>query len=225
MNSRFIYIIFAILLVLLVNPFLRPLGLFGHLFSTLFLAMIPLSSAFAMTENRDKSIIILFIAAPFVVLDGLNFFLTSHLLMIVAFSFATVLYFYIVFLLMRILLSIKVVTADLVYCAISIYLLIGIGWAGIYTIVEGVSPGSFSGTSASGDLLYFSFVSLTTVGYGDVLPLSVLGKRLAVFESAMGSIYMAVIIAMIVGRYMSMQLEQDHDNEISLEKRTPPGRL
>ncbi len=52
MNSRFIYIIFAILLVLLVNPFLRPLGLFGHLFSTLFLAMIPLSSAFALTENR-----------------------------------------------------------------------------------------------------------------------------------------------------------------------------
>jgi voltage-gated potassium channel Kch len=224
MNSRFIYIIFAILLVLLLNPFLRPLGLFGHLFSTLFLAMIPLSSAFALTENREKSIIILFIAAPFVVLDGLNFFLTSHLLMIVAFSFATVLYFYIVFLLMRILLSIRVVTADLVYCAISIYLLIGIGWAGIYTIVEGISPGSFSGTAASGDLLYFSFVSLTTVGYGDVLPLSVLGKRLAVFEAAMGSIYMAVIVAMIVGRYMSMQLEPDSESETSLDKSDPPGR-
>ena len=215
MKSRFIYIVFAILLVLLFNPFLRPLGLFGHLFSTLFLAMIPLSSAFALTQNRDKSIVIFFIAAPFVILDGLNFFLTSHLLMIVAFSFATVLYFYIVYLLMKILLSIRVVTADLVYCAISIYLLIGIGWAGIYTTVEVISPGSFSGTAASGDLLYFSFVSLTTVGYGDVLPLSVLGKRLAIFEAAMGSIYMAVIIAMIVGRYMLMQLKQDSESEIS----------
>jgi voltage-gated potassium channel Kch len=218
MNSRFIYIIFAILLVLLVNPFLRPLGLFGHLSSTLLLAMIPLSSAFALTETREKAIIILFIAAPFVILDGLDFFFPSRLLMIVAFSFASVLYFYIVFLLMRILLSIRVVTADLIYCAISIYLLIGIGWAGIYTTVEVISPGSFSGTSESGDLLYFSFVSLTTVGYGDVLPLSILGKRLAIFEAAMGSIYMAVIIAMIVGRYMSMQLEQDPESEISLEK-------
>ena len=74
MNSRFIYIIFAILLVLLVNPFLRPLGLFGHLSSTLLLAMIPVSSAFALTENREKALIILFIAVPFVILDGLDFF-------------------------------------------------------------------------------------------------------------------------------------------------------
>jgi voltage-gated potassium channel Kch len=67
-------------------------------------------------------------------------------------------------------------------------------------------------------LLYFSFVTLTTVGYGDVLPLSVLGKRLAIVEAAMGSIYMAVIVAMIVGRYMSMQPEQGSESETSSEK-------
>jgi hypothetical protein len=81
------------------------------------------------------------------------------------------------------------------------------GWAGVYSIVEGISPGSFSGISESGDLLYFSFVTLTTVGYGDVL----------IVEAAMGSIYMAVIVAMIVGRYMSMQPEQDSASETSSE--------
>jgi hypothetical protein len=215
MKSRFIYIIFAIMLVLLVSPFIRPLGLMGHLCSTLFVAMIPLSSALALTGDRENATIILLIAAPFVILDGLNFFFTSHLLMVVAFSFATALYFYIVFLLVKNLLTIRVVTADMIYCAISIYLLIGIMWAGIYTVVEGISPGSFSATSETVDLLYFSFVTLTTVGFGDVVPLSILGKRLAVFEAAMGSIYMAVIIAMIVGRYMVMQLEQDSESEIS----------
>ena len=218
MKSRFIYIIFAIMLVLLVNPFIRPLGLIGHLFSTLLLAMIPLASAYAQTENRKKAIIVLFIAAPFVILDGLNVFFTNRPLMVVAFSFGTILYFYIVFLLVKNLLSIRVITADLIYCAISIYLLIGIMWAGIYTVLEGISPGSFSGTSGTVDLLYFSFVTLTTVGFGDVAPLSILGKRLAVFEAAMGSIYMAVIIAMIVGRYMSMQVEQDSESETSLKK-------
>jgi hypothetical protein len=215
MKSRFIYIIFAIMLVLLVYPFIRPFGLIGHLFSTLFIAMIPLSSALALTGDRKQAIIILLIAAPFVILDGYNFFLTDRILSVVAASFATILYLYIVFLLLRNLLSIRVVTADLIYCAVSIYLLIGIMWAGIYNIVEGVSPGSFSGTSETVDLIYFSFVTLTTVGFGDVVPLSVLGKRLAVFEAAMGSIYMAVIIAMIVGRYMVMQLEQDSESEIS----------
>ena len=215
MKSRFIYIIFAIVLVLLITPFLRPLGLSGHLFSTLLIAMIPLSSALALSDNRKTTIVILLIAAPFVILEVLNYFFASRLLMIVAIGFATVLYFYIAFLLVKNLLTIKVVTADMIYCAISIYLLIGIGWSGVYTILEGISPGSFSATSEAGDLLYFSFVTLTTVGYGDVLPVSILGKRLAVFEAAMGSIYMAVIIAMIVGRYMSMQIERDSESEIS----------
>ncbi len=218
MKSRFIYIIFAIMLVLLVNPFIRPLGLIGHLISTLLLAMIPLASAYALTEEKKKAIIVLLIAAPFVILDGLNFFFTNRPLMVVAFSFGTILYFYIVVLLVKNLLSIRVITADLIYCAISIYLLIGILWAGIYTVLEGISPGSFSVTSETTDLLYFSFVTLTTVGFGDVAPLSVLGKRLAVFEAAMGSIYMAVIIAMIVGRYMSMQVEQDSESETSSKK-------
>jgi hypothetical protein len=215
MKSRFIYIIFAIMLVLLVNPFIRPLGLIGHLFSTLLLSMIPLASAYAMTEDRKKAIIVLLIAAPFVILDGLNVFFINRSLMVVAFSFGTILYFYIVVLLVIKLLSIRVITADLIFCAISIYLLIGIMWAGIYSVLEGISPGSFSETT---DLLYFSFVTLTTVGFGDVAPLSVLSRRLAVFEAAMGSIYMAVIIAMIVGRYMSMQVEQDSESETSSKK-------
>jgi hypothetical protein len=215
MNSRFIYIILAIMLVLLVDPFIRPYGLVGHLLSTIFVAMIPLSSALAVTEDRKKAITIFFIAAPFVIIDSLNFYFDSHLLMVIAMGFATFLYLYIVLLLVKILLTIKTVTADMIFCAISIYLLIGMMWAGVYTVVEGISPGSFAGASEAVDLIYFSFVTLTTVGFGDVVPVSVLGKRLAVFEAAMGSIYMAVIVAMIVGRYMSMQSRQESENEIS----------
>ena len=218
MKSRFIYIIFTIILVLMVNPFLRPLGLFGHLFSTLILAMIPLSSAFALAENRDKPTIILLIALPFVILDGVSFFFKIHSLMIVAFSFGAALYFYISYLLVKNILSIKLVSADLIYCAISTYLLIGIGWTAIYIVVEGISPGSFSGKSEPADLLYFSFVTLTTVGFGDIVPLSLLGRRLAVLEAAMGSIYMAVIVAMIVGRYMLIYLKQESESDTSLKK-------
>lgn len=101
MKSRFIYIIGAIMLVLMVNPFIRPLGLIGHLISTLLLAMIPLASAYALTEDRKKAIIVLLIAAPFVMLDGLNIYFTSRPMMIVAISFGTILYFYIVFLFVK----------------------------------------------------------------------------------------------------------------------------
>ena len=120
MKSRFIYIIFAIMLVLMVNPFIRPLGIIGHLFSTLLIAMIPLASAYALTKDRKKAIIVLLIAAPFVLLDGLNVYFTSRPMMIVAFSFGTILYFYIAFFLVKNLLSIRVITADMIYFAISL---------------------------------------------------------------------------------------------------------
>jgi len=199
----------AIMLVILVTPFIRHSGITGHLFSTLLAAMIPLTSFYALTEDKNRAIIILFIAAPFVIIDGINIFFTDRYLMIAAISFRTILYFYIVILLVINLLSYRVITGDVIYCAISTYFMIGIMWAGVYMITEGISPGSFSGIFETADLMYFSFVTLTTVGFGDITPQSILGKRLAVFEAAMGGIYLAVIIALIVGRYISRQVEQD----------------
>jgi voltage-gated potassium channel Kch len=213
MKNRFVYIILAIMLVLLVNPFIEDSGKSGHLFAMLLIAMIPLTSLYALTADRGRAMTILLIAAPFVILDGLNLFFPNRYLMIAAYGFVTILYFYIVVLLVKNLLSYRVVTADLIYCAISTYLLIGIMWAGIYAVQESISPGSFSGISEIADLIYFSFVTLTTLGYGDISPQTILGKRLAVLEAAMGGVYMAVIIAMIVGRYMSLQAEQDSEKK------------
>jgi hypothetical protein len=206
------------MLVILITPFIRYTGITGHLITTLLAALIPLSSFYALTADRNRAIIILFIAAPFVILDGMSMFFTNRYLMIAAISFGTILYIYIIVLLVINLLSYRVVTADLIYCAISTYFLIGVMWAGIYIVLEGISPGSFSGISETADLLYFSFVTLTTVGFGDITPQSILGKRLAVFEAAMGGIYLAVIIAMIVGRYMTMQAEQDSESELNSKK-------
>jgi len=214
MKSRFIYIILAIMLVLLLNPYLQTLGLIGKLLSTLILALIPLSCAFALTRQRKKAIFILLVAAPFVIIDALNFFFTSHLLLIINLGLGIFLYFYISFLMVKHLLSIRAVTADMIYSAVSIYFLIGIGWAGIYDLLEFISPGSFTGQSET-DLLYFSFVTLTTLGFGDVLPLSTLAQRLVIIEATTGSIYMTVIVAIIVGRYMSMP---DGESEIGLKE-------
>jgi len=212
MKSRFIYIILSIMLVILVSPYIRPTGKTGHIFTTLLAAMIPLTGFYALTKDRNRAIIILFLAAPFVILDGMSMFFPNRYFMITAISFGTILYFYIVVLLVNNLLSYRVVTADMIFCAISTYFLIGIMWSGIYMILEGVYPGSFTGLSETSDLVYFSFVTLTTVGFGEITPQSIISKRLVIFEAAAGCIYLAVIIAMIVGRYMSMQEKQDSES-------------
>jgi voltage-gated potassium channel Kch len=206
------------MLVILVSPYIRHTGPAGHLLTTLLTAMIPLASFYALTADRKRAIIILLIAVPFVLLDAMSLLLSNRYLLLAALSFGTLLYFYIVVLLVRNLLSYRVITADLIFCAIATYFLIGIMWAGIYMVVEGISPGSFSGISNMSDLVYFSFVTLTTVGYGDISPQTILARRLAVFEAAMGGIYLAVIIAMLVGRYMSMEEEKDIESEFNSKK-------
>ena len=79
MNSRFIYIILAIVLVLLVNPFIESLAICGHLLSSLLVAMIPLASVYALIGERRRVIAIFSLAAPFVLPERLSFFYTSRL--------------------------------------------------------------------------------------------------------------------------------------------------
>lgn len=82
------------------------------------------------------------------------------------------------------------------------YLLLAMAWAMLYAQIERWSPGSFAeldGTDAWTSLLYFSLVTLTTVGYGDILPVSSAARLAAGFEAVVGVLYIAVMVGSIVG--------------------------
>ena len=214
MKSRFISIIIAIIAVIFVSPYLQEIGKSGHLIHNLLLTLIPLTSYYSLVREKNRAIIILFLTAPFVTLYSIAFLYTNFYLQIAAYGIGVILYLYIIVLLVIKLLSYRVVTANLIYCAIANYLMIGLVWAGIYNVLEGIFPGTFSGITQYGDLTYFSFVTLTTLGFGDIAPQSILGKNLVVLEAAIGDIYIAVIVAIIVGRYIVMQVERSFEREI-----------
>lgn len=96
------------------------------------------------------------------------------------------------------------VTSDTLCGAILAYLLLGIGWAGVYGLLELTTHDPFDygdwvlgGATAA--LSYFSFVTLTTLGYGDILPLSELARTLAALEAVVGVMYAAIVVAALVG--------------------------
>ena len=100
------------------------------------------------------------------------------------------------------------VTKDSFYGAICVYFMIAIFYATIYNTLEYANPGSFSNVGkmvyANGDpaffnLLYFSFITLATVGYGDITPLSPAGKSFAVLESTTGVFYIAILVSHLIG--------------------------
>ncbi len=107
------------------------------------------------------------------------------------------------------------VTREVVAASLCGYLLLGLLWASAFALLEVCDPGSFEGALLLGSdpqagLLYFSFVTLTSLGYGDVLPVSVEAKSLAAFEVVMGQFYMTVLVARLVGMQIAQQPELTH---------------
>jgi hypothetical protein len=92
------------------------------------------------------------------------------------------------------------------YTAVSIYLLLGLQWFALYSAIDVIRPQSIQhSTSAAADrhaeLLYFSLVTLSTVGYGDVVPLKGEVRMLAALEGLTGVLYIAITVALIVSAY------------------------
>lgn len=82
------------------------------------------------------------------------------------------------------------------------YFLLAILWATLFDALEVGHPGSFALTGADdqmAELLYFSLVTITTLGYGDVLPISITARMLVGLEAAFGTLYIAILIGRIVG--------------------------
>ena len=101
------------------------------------------------------------------------------------------------------------ISANRVVGAVSLYLLFGSLWALAYAVVEMLNPGSFSGFSQpitqgwTTDWLYFSFVTMTTLGYGDLAPLSATARTLAYMQAVFGQFYIAILVAGLVSAYIT----------------------
>jgi hypothetical protein len=101
------------------------------------------------------------------------------------------------------------VTKDKIVGAVSIYLLIGFTWASFYRIIFSLHPEAFSvsdafvaGTGQSQpDFVYFSFITLLTVGYGDFRPISGIARSLAMLEGIVGVLYIGVFISRLLSLY------------------------
>jgi len=97
---------------------------------------------------------------------------------------------------------------------VCVYLLLGVIWALSYSMIELAIPGSFSGFEAWSDggwdseWLYFSFVTMTTLGYGDLLPISATARALAYLQAVFGQFYIAVLVAGLVSAYISIRRGQ-----------------
>jgi hypothetical protein len=99
------------------------------------------------------------------------------------------------------------VDAELLCSALGAYLLLGVFWAETYEIISIVAPAAFAGPGGTAPtksaLLYFSFTTLTTTGYGDITAINPVVRMWSIFEAIIGTMYNATVIARLVSLYGS----------------------
>lgn len=104
----------------------------------------------------------------------------------------------------------KQVHAEHVYAALSAYLLAGIFFGLFYWIVEQTGPGTFVATGEFSlmSALYFSFITLATLGYGDIVPRSDITRAIAIVEAVGGQLFLAVMVARLISLYARVEPEK-----------------
>ena len=207
---------FGILLVILVvllagPPVLLGFGLSAAWFDGL-MALLMLAAILSLCFDRHQRLLALVLGIPTVLLSLGGHVLPGEVSVPVLFAghlCAVLFLFGASVLIVKSLFSALTLTFDSILGAVCGYLFLGLGWAVLYALIEGFQPGSFeiSPKLVTGGeharplphvLTYFSFVTLTTVGYGDISPVSAATRTLSWMEAITGQFYLAVIVAGLV---------------------------
>lgn len=208
---RHLWLLILLLVIFIFSPFVLPYY-YGPLTLNIVAVAVLLSASYAVSNRRLFLIIGLSLSTLTIILTYWLAAVPTHWLIIGAHgSIVVLLGFFAVTILGYVLRSGKV-TSDTIYGAICAYLLFGYGFAFLYSVIEEVQPGSFTSliSTPTDDLVsrvmqmrYFSFVTLASVGYGDIVPHTQMARTAALLEAMLGQFYLVALIGRLVGLHIA----------------------
>ncbi len=194
-------------------------GFIGRLIIVVLFFLVILSVIRTLNLDRERFFLLLFIAGCgfftelFVVYEAAQGVVVNKLLWLVNNVITITFLSTAIVIINRKIFTEKKVSFDTIKGGISIFLLIGILWSLFYSTVYIFDPNAFSTSIETidlfGSMVYFSFTTLTTLGYGDITPTSELARVLANFQAIVGMLYPSIFIARLVGLYTADEMSQD----------------
>jgi len=186
-------------------PFVDELA-HGELIISALFSLVLFSAVISVAQRRQTLVVALIIAVPTLLVRWINHvhsdFLPPQLFLWGGISLIG----FVVFYLLRFVLRASYVGVEVLCASVSAYVMLGLMWTMAYWLVDILAPGSFSFNTSAGpktmegfSAFYFSFITLCTVGYGDITPISKVARMLAALEAMVGLLYVAVLIARLVG--------------------------
>jgi hypothetical protein len=210
--GHFRFLLGTIVLMFVLRPFLEGYGRVG-LLTDIFFSLILLSAVQAFVKRGRAFFVALVIAFPALLMEVTSFFLPSEPIAIIKRIAFALFLTYILAVIVSHIFREKEVTEDLITGAVCVYMLLGIVWAFVFYFLDLAQAGSFSLATTFqqdvGPFIYYSFMTLATVGYGDIVPLTAPARSLAVLEAVTGQLYLAITIARLVGVHASRSRVKD----------------
>ena len=211
-KGRFLYLLLMIASLLVIAPLVEE---FVHLrlLVDIFWTAVFVSAVYAVSQKKHHLAIGVLLALPMLSSIWISYLLEHIGLRVFGYLCGAVFF---VFTIVQILIFIfkqERVSRDLIVGAVLVYLLMALAWTFIIAILEILHPGSYAmAQTESGrgtwHFLYFSFVTITTLGYGDITPVTKLARSLCILEAVMGQIYLVVSVAWLVGMHVSQKMTE-----------------
>lgn len=209
-SKRFGYLAKSLVILILAYPYLE-VNLTGQLLLTVITIFVMMSLIVAVSDRKRSIVIALIFAVPWFISLIINFplFESSRTVFIrKEIVFAVLLFSYTTFNIFMHLLRSREVTSEILFASVCVYLLIGLTWAAFYIFIDFVYPHSFIDMSRdipidAPRILFFSYITLTTVGYGTLTPDSDPARSLALLEAIIGQLFLAIMVARLVGLHIS----------------------
>jgi len=209
-NSSWPYnnIFLLISIVLLISTsFLIHSHPLSKILTSLFFAIILLSASYSIKRGRTK---IFYFAIGVIVLRESSTFLVQNEYLDSLATLTNVLFFLIIVIqLIQQVANSKIVSRDVILESINGYLLMGLNGSILFALVRRIQEHAFSYSNPQvhyfSESIYFGFITQTTIGFGDITPVSDLARLLTITMGICGQMYIAIIIAMLVGKYLSQQ--------------------
>jgi hypothetical protein len=206
--GRFLFLLISLLLIFVLQPFFE--GLIGiSLLMDIFITVVLISGVYAISQKRSIFMVSLILAILTVLTRWPSHFVNSPLLNMLGNMMGLLFLGYMVVTILSHIFQEDEITSDLIMGSICAYFLIGFLWAFLYSLLEMFQPGSFQMAKERGtdiaNFSYYSYVTLTTLGYGDITPLSQPARSLSTLEAITGQLYIAVLIARLVGIHIAQK--------------------
>ena len=227
--GKFFYLFLCQVLLLVLFPYLERPGLPLLLFRILGAAAFVLG-VYAVSEKRVQWITAIALAIPAGILNALLIFHLDRRIAVLTLIFTLLFLGFTVVALLRAVLRAERVTSDTIYGALSVYLLMALLWAAAYLLLETLQPGAIVMDATRHpnhvmdwfDCVFYSFVTLTSVGYGDIVPITAQARSLSILEAVSGMMYMAVLIARLVGLHAATRNQASPETSVH-ETTSDPG--